>query len=348
MSRPRLEKKSEAKPQRIDAGRALHVLYRPEKLSQVAGHDAVIESLTAVLDGRSVPHTYLFTGPSGVGKTTLARILGNELEVGDVREVDAASWGRIEDMRQLMSEMQYEALGDNPRRLLIIDECHSISKPAWQALLKMTEEPPDHLYWVFCTTEEEKVPLTLKTRAQCYQLQPVPFRDLSELVADIVEAESFDTPEEVIEAICLRAKGSPRQALTNLSVARACKTREAALELIERQEKGETIDLCRALCDIRRCGDWRAMIKLTKDAIESGDSPETIRYAVLNYAARVLVGHPDQPPTTDMKRAVHLLFVLEQFAEPFRVGENAAPLLVAVGRVVVSADPPEKETRRAQ
>ena len=133
--------------------------YRPQSWKQVIGQDAAIKSLRATLKAGG-KHGFLFTGPSGVGKTTVARILAAAVgcEAHNLLEIDAATHTGIDAMRAVSEGVAYKAFGDSPVKVMIIDEAHSLSKAAWQSLLKVVEEPPEHAYWVFCTTEPGKIP----------------------------------------------------------------------------------------------------------------------------------------------------------------------------------------------
>ena len=153
------------KPSKED-NRPLHIKWRPQKLNDVISHAFVVSSLKALLKEKECPHSFLFTGPSGVGKTTLARIVASYLEAA-VLEIDAATNTGIDAMRAVQDMARYKAI-DNEKRVVIIDECHALSKQTWQSLLKIVEEPPAHLYWAFCTTEPDKVPATIKTRCVQY------------------------------------------------------------------------------------------------------------------------------------------------------------------------------------
>ena len=166
---------------------AIHVKYRPQRLADVVGQKATVKSLEATLKAKSPSHCYLFAGPAGTGKTTLARIMAANFgcDVGNMIEVDAASNSGIDDMRGVTSTLRYNGFGDSPNKAIIIDECHGLSKQAWDSLLKSTEEPPPHVFFFFCSTNPAKVPAAMTTRCQTYHLSPVKYDDLMDLLEGV-------------------------------------------------------------------------------------------------------------------------------------------------------------------
>src|SRR3989304_1453147 len=144
----------------------LHTKYRPKHFEEVIGQIEIVKSLQNLIETGKMPKSFLFTGPSGTGKTTLARIIANKLgcDIQNIIEVDAATNTGVEDMRVLCEGLRYPAFGLTTVKVAIVDECQEISKSSWSSLLKIIEEPPSHLYFVFCTTEPSKVLDTIKTR----------------------------------------------------------------------------------------------------------------------------------------------------------------------------------------
>lgn len=209
----------------------------------------------------------------------------------------------------------------------LVHNCHMLSKAAWNALLKATEEPPAHVYFAFCTTEPDKVPDTIKTRCIQYHLKAVPYSDLLELLLAVVDVEKLQVPEEGLGLIAREAFGSPRLALTMLSKCAYCQTPEQVREALETvDDAAEVIDLCRALVGRTRL-DWRKAVRLVRRMEEK--NPESIRLVVVNYIAKALLG------TDAQNDAEKLLAVLDAFSTPFNPSEKLAPLLLAVGRLVI-------------
>lgn len=265
-------------------GESLHTKYRPAVLDDVVGQDHIKNGLSAVLaEGKQ--RAFLFEGPSGTGKTTLARICASQLGASEVIEIDAATNTGIDDMRKVTASAQYVSL-DGGGKAFIIDECHRLSKPAWDSLLKDIEEPPAGVTWFFCTTEPGKVPATISTRCVTYSLKEVGYRPLLRLVAKVAQAEGINVPEDVLDVAASEAGGSPRRALVNLtSVKHAQTAAEAQAALNRAPGSKEAVDLARLLAR-----DWRMddAVKLLADL--GDESPESVRMTVFHYHLKVALG----------------------------------------------------------
>lgn len=306
----------------------LHIKWRPAQLEEVIGQDAVVKNLNRLFATDRVPHSFLFTGPSGCGKTTVARIVASTLGA-QIIEVDAARYSGIDSMRDLLIGAQYSGLGENPRKMYIIDEAHALSKATWQSLLLNIEEPRDHLYWALCTTEAEKVPKTIRTRCHTYDMHPVPWALLSEYLEEICAEEKLKIKKEFIDLAARRAEGSVRQGLVFLSMLDGINDKSEALKQVEdfeAQEEGPIV-LARMLVS-GRGATWPTALKLLQDLKDT--SPETIRLTVINYAATALLNESGE------KNAMHLLAVLQAFASiNCTASERMAPILLAVGGLLL-------------
>ena len=302
--------------------------YRPNDWSSVVGQDIVVRSLRAVLKKRTA-RSFIFSGPSGVGKTTLARILAAVVgcDPHNVMEIDAATHSGIDAMRNIGEATMYKAFGNSPMKVIIIDEAHGLSKPAWQTLLKVVEEPADHLRWIFCTTEPGKIPKTIMTRCATFALQPVKADLIGDLLVKVADAEGYQTPEEVLNLIARQSFGSPRQALSYLSQCYSCATVKEALPILQKaDEEGEAIDLARAL--VKGGLTWAKVTKLLEPIREQ--SAESIRLVILAYLTTVAMGSK----TDD--QAGRVLEMIDAFSGFYNSSEGFAPLLLSIGRLVFS------------
>lgn len=245
-------------------------------------------------------------------------------------EIDAATYSGVDTMREITGMAQYAALGDNPRKLLIIDECHALTKQTWQALLKSIEEPPEHVFWVLCTTEADKVPATIKTRCHAYELKPVGKTILREFIEYVYDQEEADAQEatdpSVLDYIAEASDGSVRQALVYYSMCMGIQTRKEAHELLSQaEESSEVIELVRMIATGKGFSWEAAMGSLAR---MPDQSPEGVRIVTVNYVGKMLQG------SRDGKVTARLLNVLDAFKEPFRPNEKNAPLLLAIGRIL--------------
>ena len=214
--------------------------YRPKKLKEVIGQDFTVRTLTNAFAKEKLAHAFLFTGIRGVGKTTIARIIAMGLNCEtenkptanpcgicsnckailqdryeDVLEIDAASNTGVDDVREIISSLKYRP-SKGSYKVFIIDEVHMLSNSAFNALLKTIEEPPSFVKFIFCTTEMQKIPITIVSRCQKYNLNRVTLTALCNYLEEIVELEKLDISKEAIAVIARNSEGSIRDSLTIL------------------------------------------------------------------------------------------------------------------------------------
>ena len=217
---------------------ALARKYRPQSFRDIVGQETAVRTLQNAIEQNRIHHAYLFSGVRGVGKTTAARILAKALncEKGpttepdntcticreitegidlDVREIDAATYTGVDNIRELRDITQFQPARDR-YRIFIIDEAHMLSMPAWNALLKIIEEPPPHVIFMFATTEMQKVPTTILSRVQKHQLRKITLEDLITRLAEICKAEGIEAERAALEIIARRGEGSVRDSLSLL------------------------------------------------------------------------------------------------------------------------------------
>jgi DNA polymerase-3 subunit gamma/tau len=305
--------------------------YRPKRLEDVIGQKTIIKAITAALSRRAIPKSWLLTGPSGTGKTTLAEILGNHFAGGkagpaNIIYVNAAVDTGAEETRNTVNKAHYKALGESTVKTHIIDECQNLSSKAWDSLLIATERPPAHVFWVLCSTNPAKIPETIKTRCLKYTLKPVDEAEIFDLLTKVSTKEKLNALPEVLEVIAEGCNGSPREALSNLEKVAHSKTANEARELLRSalQMKGP-VDLARALIgnSTGRLPQWTEVTKLI-NLIENVDA-ETIRIVMINYIAGALIKAKSD------NEARRMLAILECFSTPYIQSDKLAPLLMSVG-----------------
>lgn len=316
-SRKKIESASE--PESIE--QPWHLKYRPKELKEITGHKEVVASIRSALKEKNRQHTYFLFGPGGTGKTTLARIMAAGFDCATVTEVDAASTSGIDDMRTLMTALRYHGFGDSPNRAFIIDECHGLSKQAWDSLLKSTEEPPPHAYFFFCSTNPTKIPAAMLTRGPTYALQSLRYDDLMDLLEFVAEEEQLDTPNPILQTVARACNGSPRAALVMLAMVKDCvDSVEAEVLLQGVGETPEIVDLCRAM--VKGSLKWGDVQKLLEPL---ADTPaENIRILTTHYLIAVLKG-------CKQGEAPRLLDMLAAFAKPCNQTDKLAPIFLAFG-----------------
>src|SRR6185437_2730984 len=205
-------------------GQALYRKYRSKKLSEVIGQEHITSTLEHALKTGKISHAYLFTGPRGVGKTSIARILAHEINQLpytddsvhlDIIEIDAASNRRIDEIRDLRDKVNI-APAAAKYKVYIIDEVHMLTREAFNALLKTLEEPPAHCIFILATTEAHKLHETIISRTQRHEFKPVNKVQMSEHLSDIAKKEKIEISREALNLIAQHGSGSFRDSISLL------------------------------------------------------------------------------------------------------------------------------------
>lgn len=263
---------------------ALYRKYRPTTLDQVVGQPQVTDILAASAAANSFAHAYLFTGQRGTGKTTVARILAhliNGLDYNDninsdnvdIIEIDAASNNGVDDVREIRDSVQLAPMSCS-HKVYIIDEFHMLSKPAFNALLKTIEEPPEYVVFILATTELQKVPATILSRVQRFHFKPLPAELLASHLRSIADQEKIKVDDDALLLIAKSGGGSVRDSITLLDqLSGGDKITVAMVNSVLGLVSSDQVD---QLIDATIAGDYVGIINDVDGIIADGTSPTAL------------------------------------------------------------------------
>ena len=253
--------------------KALAIKYRPQTFEDLTEQSAVVTILTNQIETNTIKHGYLFCGGAGTGKTTSARIFANMINkgAGTPIELDAASNNSVEDIRRLTEDAQTQSI-DSEYKVFVIDECHSLSNQAWQAMLKTLEEPPAKAIFIFCTTNPEKIPQTILSRVQRYNFQRISQEGIVQRLLYILRCEGAIASTHLVEAaeyIAKIADGGMRDAITLMDKCLSFSsdlTVENVIKALGVADYNTMFDLNNAFFE----NDKTKLIKIVSDVYSSG------------------------------------------------------------------------------
>lgn len=287
---------------------------RPKKFSEVRGNKRIIPLLEKVVKQKPKkrPHCIMLHGPSGCGKTTLTRILATEFgcdpQMGYM-ELNAANTGGVNDVREVVDGAnQQPMIGEC--KIYVFDESHKLTPAAQEVLLKPTEDIPDYVYYIFCTTDPSKLIKTLHTRCAKYEVQALRPSEMRELIGDVCKSQKIDMDEDAIKQIAKAADGSARQGVTLLEQVMDIDNLDALEETLEILVMAETSskdvgDICKEIIT-KRANRWANCQKILATLKED---PEKTRISVLNYCKAVLLSSKD---LEEQLRMAELIAIFEQ------------------------------------
>ena len=279
--------------------KVLALKYRPQIFDDLIGQDVVVETIKNSISSGKIPNAFLFTGIRGIGKTTIARVLAKSLNCSkgpnnsckegccdngadisksrhiDVLEIDAASRTGVDDVRELIEFSRYGPTSSK-YKIFIIDEVHMLSKQAFNALLKTLEEPPEYLKFIFATTEIKKIPITVVSRCQRFDLSRVKSFELFEFIKEIKDKEKGKVSDEAIKLIVKISEGSVRDALSLLDRGLLSLDQNQELDLKTAQkifgyfEKSQLIDLFKLVLE----GNEKEVIEAYRRIYNQGIEPK--------------------------------------------------------------------------
>ena len=279
--------------------KVLALKYRPQKFEDLIGQEVVAETIINSIKSNKVPNAYLFTGIRGVGKTTIARIVAKSLNCKngidnlcqinlcencegivnsshiDVLEMDAASKTGVDDVRDLIEFSRYGPTSSN-YKIFIVDEVHMLSKQAFNALLKTLEEPPEYLKFIFATTEIKKIPITVVSRCQRFDLSRIKSSELFNFIKNIKEKEKGNVSDEALKLIVKISEGSVRDSLSLLDRAMLTLDKKKEFDLIDAQkifgyfDKSQLINLFELVLK----GEETKVIEIYRKIYDQGVDPK--------------------------------------------------------------------------
>jgi DNA polymerase III subunit gamma/tau len=308
----------------VESPLALYRRYRPETFTEVIGQDHVTEPLRAALAGNRVNHAYLFSGPRGCGKTTSARILARALNCAqapvadpcgecdscqdlarggpgsiDVIEIDAASHGGVDDARDLREKAFFAPVRDK-YKVYIIDEAHMVTTQGFNALLKLVEEPPPHLRFIFATTEPEKVLPTIRSRTHHYPFRLIPPRLLSSYLSELCEKEQVTIEAAALPLVVRAGAGSARDTLSVLDQLMGGAGPDGVTYALASGLLGYTPDaLLDDVIEAFAAGDGASVFAVVDRVIETGQDPRRFTEDLLRRLRDLVIisAVPDAPAT---------------------------------------------------
>jgi len=299
--------------------------YRPRAFDAVVGQEAVARTLRNAISGGRIAHAYMFSGPRGVGKTSMARILAKALdclaapgpttepcgacdlcervargEDLDVLEIDAASNRKVDDARTLIAGVSF-----HPTRarfkVYIVDEVHMLTTEAFNALLKTLEEPPPHVKFIFATTDPQKVPPTILSRCQRFDFRPVPAADIARLLAEICRTEGLRAEDEALHAIARASLGGVRDAESLLEQLATLGDGAVRVEDLHALLGTVPAERMRTLFDAVASGEAARVLAETSSVLDAGTDPGELLRQCLRHVHALLVVRAQGPRAADVE-----------------------------------------------
>lgn len=287
-------------------GQALYRKYRSKSLKEVIGQEHITKTLEHALKQNRISHAYLFTGPRGVGKTSVARILAHEINGLpykddssdiDIIEIDAASNRRIDEIRELRDKVHI-APTSSKYKVYIIDEVHMLTREAFNALLKTLEEPPEHVIFILATTDIHKLPETIVSRTQRFNFKPAETSDLITLLKQVAKAEKIPVTEKGITLLAEHSDGSFRDALSLLDQARSHTTTEVNEKTVQELLGLPSAETIQALFSSITKGEGNKIVNALDELYSQGFQAATVAKQLGQLLRADIIKKPDSSETS--------------------------------------------------
>ncbi|WP_338521117.1 DNA polymerase III subunit gamma/tau [Candidatus Nanosynbacter sp. BB002] len=344
---------------------ALYRKYRSRSLDEVLGQDHVTNILRRALEQGKIAHAYLLTGPRGVGKTSVARILAHEInqlpydkEAShlDIIEIDAASNNGVDDIRALREKAQVAPVSA-PKKIYIIDEVHMLSKPAFNALLKTLEEPPAHVVFILATTDADKLPATILSRVQQFFFHPISVDVMARQLMTIAEKEGFAIEADAARLIAERSHGGFRDSISMLDQLSILATPDQPLTVAMVTEYLGLSDAAtlEKLLDLYQSEDSADILNILQELEQSGISPTVVSHQLLSIARARLRTNPslveliqqlievDRHPHPDLKL---LTIFMQHHTQPDRPKKTVAQAVTVTPTVISTPAKPASSAEK--
>lgn len=284
------------------AHQALYRKYRPKSLQEVVGQEHITDVLANAISQNKINHAYLFTGPRGTGKTSIARIMAHEINQLkyvdganqlDIIEIDAASNRRIDDIRELREKVHIAPV-NAAYKVYIIDEVHMLTAESFNALLKTLEEPPSHVIFILATTEIQKLPATILSRVQRHSFRLIDTTKVADHLAVIAEKESIDINKAAIKLLAEHGGGSFRDSISLLDQLSA---HSASIDepYVEQLLGVAPKELIGGLLKTIEASDSASALRAVEDLIASGLTPQAIATEVMSHIRSAIYSGEDKP-----------------------------------------------------